>query len=116
MTEQTISSRNGTRQYIDEQAPPIVSDIAWTSDKAASVDSGSSVEEEVDDDDKFSIEGSSDRDDPVDAISSRLEEFSYLDRRHLDDGFEESSGEGDWEVDDEDWELANGGETMTAAG
>jgi RIO kinase 1 len=80
-------------------------------DNADDASSGSSVEEEVD------SEPESPETNVVAEIGSeqapqRLEDFAYLDERRQTSDFDEVSEDSDWDVDDEDWELANGGKLI----
>lgn len=103
------SGRNESSGYIDTQAALPIADLSIATE-TVSDGSGSSIEEEsdVDRDAELKDEGSpggSELDHP-----RRLEEFSHLDERRDFEGGEEDSDQSDWAVDDEDWELADGGE------
>lgn len=101
--------RPGSQGYIDENVASLSRlDIGSASDVSHA--SGSSVEEESDDD------VASDQAKPPPDVTGRLEDFAHLDERQRAlDQPELDSEESDWDVDDEDWELANGGESTTMA-
>jgi hypothetical protein len=70
--------------------------------------SGSSVEEEIESEGGLPTVESSPRGEN-DVPKQRLEDFAHLDQRRQASGSEDYSDESDWDVGDEDWELANGG-------
>lgn len=95
------ASRPDGQGYIDEPAASQMNDLDLNSN--IGTPSGSSVEQESEDE-----ESSSDHSAPVER--ARLDEFAALDQRHEGHAQVELDSESsDWDVDDEDWELANGG-------
>lgn len=102
-------TRPGSQGYIDENAGSL-SRLSIGSASDASHASGSSIEEESDED------VASDQAKPPPEERARLEDFAHLDeRQRVLNQPELESEESDWDVDDEDWELANGGESTTMA-
>lgn len=73
-------------------------------------DSGSSIEEEIDQEIPDASPEPDDEQVSSGVEPGRLEDFAYLDERRNHSDGEEDSEESDWAVDDEDWELANGGQ------
>lgn len=106
MTQTDATSRPEGQGYIDEAVPSTLDDLTLASDNDQA--SGSSVEQESEDDGSLAEH-------PIPAERARLEDFAFLDQRQQgDDQAELESEESDWDVDDEDWELANGGESFFA--
>ena len=108
MTGSATTIRPGSAAYIDEVVSEPLANLELSTGEIEHSTSGSSVEEEAESDNESLVPqqaGSSGPELPV----QRLEDFAYLDqRRHASDS-DELSDESDWDVDDEDWELANGG-------
>lgn len=102
----TATTRPGSIAYIDEAITEPLRDV-----EIESTSSGSSVEEETE-----SEGGLPATQPPViaepEAPAQRLEDFAHLDQRRQVSETDEFSDESDWDVDDEDWELANGGELL----
>jgi len=106
MSEQTSSIRPGSASYIDEAVPEPLESLAIAEDGSGS--SGSSVEEETESEGGLpAVPPSADGVD--EAPKQRLEDFAHLDQRRQVSDSDAYSDESDWDVDDEDWELANGG-------
>lgn len=106
MSDPTPNIRPGTAAYIDEAVTEPLENLQIADDDPES--SGSSVEEETESEGGLpTVESlpSGENDVP----KQRLEDFAYLDQRRQASGSEDYSDESDWDVDDEDWELANGG-------
>lgn len=106
-------TRPDSQNYIDENVSSI-GDLNIESDSNASFASGSSVEEESDDGPMQGLQGQ-----PGEIVNetanTRLQDFAHLDQRRALQQPETDSEESDWDVDDEDWELANGGTTPSTA-
>jgi hypothetical protein len=101
MSSPTSITRPGATAYIDEEISEPLDNVHLDAQSA----SGSSVEEESDEDEfpEPAVGGE------VQEPKQRLEDFAYLDQRRQASGSDEVSDESEWDVDDEDWELANGG-------
>lgn len=110
MTSPAPTTRPGPTAYIDEEISEPLENVHIAQDGTGQSASGSSVEEETDDDEisdqKSAVGGD------IQEPRQRLEDFAYLDQRRQASGSDEVSDESDWDVDDEDWELANGGKPL----
>ena len=106
MSEPTSSIRPGSASYIDEAVSEPLESLAIAEDGSGS--SGSSVEEETESEGGLpAVPPSANGVDG--APKQRLEDFAHLDQRRQVSDSDAYSDESDWDVDDEDWELANGG-------
>ena len=110
MSQQIPMKLGETKRYIHEDdLTSSLTDLAVNQDGSVA-ESGSSVEEEIDQDVEDQSPHSDDGSLASGAEPERLEDFAYLDERRNQLGEDEESEDSDWAVDDEDWELANGGQ------
>lgn len=111
MAQSDTTEPASTAKYIHEDGVSAsLADLTVNSEGSV-VDSGSSIEEEeVDLAVSDASAESGEAESSIGDSPGRLEEFAHLDQRQAHLGEEDDSEDSDWAVDDEDWELANGGE------
>lgn len=108
MSELTNTSRPGSTAYIDGPVSEPYEQPSRSNDDHEQCSSGSSVEEESESDNEQHVPQQAGGVEP-ELPEQRLDDFAYLDRRRLVSETDDASDESEWDVDDEDWELANGG-------
>lgn len=102
------SERPAANYIHDEGAAVSLADLALQRERS-SVSCGSSIEQEIEEEmQEIQVDGSSDQETAA-TPPARITDFAYLDQRQGEENEDEFSESSDWDVDDEDWELANGG-------
>lgn len=110
MSQPEHRESNETARYIHEDGlSAFLADLA-VKPEGSVADSGSSIEEEIDQEIPDLSPESDDEEVSNGNEPGRLEDFAHLDERRTQSDGEEDSEDSDWAVDDEDWELANGGQ------